>query len=624
MHNKIKIKVKEFNSEKYKELINNKKYTPEICYFLSQREKLSSCIDFKVNENLEIPNAKLLAEKLDLILKNNSEELILYTDYDNDGFSGGFIFLDFVKRKYNKNIKFQINYRITEGYGINKEVIKNIAEKNYKYIVTVDLGISNIDEINLANELGLKVFITDHHLPKIDDNGNEHLPNAEIIVNANIENNNGYERGVCGAYTIWHVLSFIDKELANEYIDLVALALISDNMPLNAPLVNHMVKKGLEKMNNLDYSSKFVGNMIEKHKELKKINKINEIDLGFYIIPLINAVGRLSKVSELMEWAINENIEMYTWMKEINEKRKELTTEFAEKADKIAKKLIEENNNILLIPFNECPEGIVGLIASRICEKYKKTTIVATLDETGERYKASGRSKGNYNFKNFFSDPEIKYIVSQVNEFDDEDEDERKLKLLKNKKIKSIDDNKLVQGGGHKFACGMSFPKKHLNLLQERLKTIEQPEEYIFEVDAIISLENEIEKIKRTIQKSNESIEDENAKILAYKNFKKRYTTEFVNNIRKNLYPFGNENPEPIFFMKNSPENIKLLGNEGKHLKFLVNNIDSIAFNIEKDIIENYDDYYIIGNFTINEFKNIETLQFMVKEFIHKSNVEFI
>lgn len=623
--NKLKIKIKPHNHNKFKELSSLSKYTPEINYFLSQREKLIECLSFKPEQDLEIPNAKKLALKLDEILKTEPEKLILYTDYDNDGFSGGFIFLDFVKRKYGVEIDFQINDRITEGYGINKNVIEKIANKGYKYILTVDLGISNIDEIQKAKELGVNVFITDHHLPKIDDNGDELIPNAELVVNANLEENNGFERGVCGAYTIWHVLQFIDKEIADVFLDLVALALISDNMPLNAPLVNWTVKKGLQRINNQQYSSKFVGNMIEQHKEEKKLNSISEIDLGFYIIPLINAIGRLGKVSDLMEWAIKEQLEKYPTMKEVNEKRKELTKEYSEKADKIAEKLVSDGNNILLLTFKDCPEGIVGLIASRVCEKYKKPTIVATLDETGERYKASGRSKGNYNFKYFFADPEIKYIVTQVNEFDDEDEDERKIKKLNKKKIKSEEENKLVQGGGHKFACGMSFQKKHLNLLKERLVQIEQPEDFILEVDAIISLEKEIEKIKKiTFNKLQEELDNENAKTLALRNFKKRYTTEFVHNIRNYLYPFGNENTEPLFFIKNFPENIQLLGQEGKHIKFSINNINSIAFNIDKDIIENYSEYYVIGSFSINEFRNKESLQFMVKEFVHKNKVDFI
>lgn len=627
MRNNLIVKVKEYNKDIFNNLNKEKKYSAEINYFLSQRPNLLNCLNQKeeVIFEKEMVDAKIMAEKLDFILKNSPEDTILYTDYDNDGFSGGFIFLNFVYRKYGKRIDFHINDRITEGYGVNKNVIKDIVEKGYKNIITVDLGISNIDEIEYARNAGVNVFLTDHHLPKIDDNGNEILPNATIIVNANIEKNNNYERGVCGAYTIWHVLSFIDKEIAEEFVDLVALAMISDNMPLNTPIANNIVKKGLKKINNKEYSSKFVGNMIEQHKINKKINKITEMDLGFYVIPLINAIGRLGKVSELMKWAVEEDIEKYATMCEVNEKRKDMTKEFTEKAEREAQKLVEENEEILLITLKECPEGIVGLIASRICEKYKKPTIVATLDESGERYKASGRSKGNYNFKFFFADPEIKYIVSQVSEFDDEDEEDRKIKKLKKKLIKTEEENKLVQGGGHKFACGMSFQKKHLNILKQRLKEIEQPEEFVYEIDAIISLEKEIKKIQTNYKKATDQLIDtEEAKIIAVRNFKKRYNIEFVEDINKILYPFGNENTEPIFLILNHPENIKLLGQDSKHLKFTSNNIDCIAFNVDKDVVENYEEFYPIGNFSINEFNGKKNIQFMVKEFIHKNKLTII
>ena len=304
----------------------------------------------------------------------------------------------------NANVSFHIPDRIKEGYGINESIIRKAAEDNVDIIITCDNGISAIDQIRLAKELGLKVIVTDHHdIPFIEkeDGSREYIiPKGDCVVNPKRKDCNYPFKSLCGAGVAFKFIEELYREFnipeseAIELLQYVAIAVVCDVVDL-VDENRIMLKKGLELINNtnnIGLRALFKATGLEG-------KTINVYSLGFVIGPSINASGRLEQAIWALKLLMEENKELAEELAdklhELNKDRQELTKEGLEKAIEIIESNNMDKDKVLVVYLEDVHESIAGIIAGRIRERYNLPAIVLTKAHDGA--KGSGRSIEEYN-----------------------------------------------------------------------------------------------------------------------------------------------------------------------------------------------------------------------------------
>ena len=453
---------------------------------------------------------------------NKDEKITIFGDYDVDGVTATCCLLITLKQ-FTNNIDFYIPNRLTEGYGLNIEAVKTIATKHKtKLLITCDCGITNQKEIELANELGMDVIVTDHHaLPEI-------LPPACAVLNPKIlpeEHKLHYLPGVGVAYelaqAIFQTLGRLphSTDIENiELLDLVALGMIADL----APLVNenrYLVQIGLEK---LAKTQKIGLQELLKMCGLGANNTTstapNPEHIGFGIAPRINAVGRLTNASlavqllttnDLLE-AVNISCELDTQNKE----RQFICEETLKEATEMVKEQKQQNKDkkdkCIILAKEGWHHGVVGIVASRIVEKFHLPTILIAVDNEQNIARGSGRSIGQLD------------IVSAL----------------------YANSTYLEKFGGHKAACGLSIkPANITNFISEFTAYVNNLLGNT-DIDPILKIDSE----------------------LPLKDLNK----EFLEKIFK-LSPFGFGNPMPVFASELvEVVGIRTIGKNNQHLKLVV------------------------------------------------------
>lgn len=311
-------------------------------------------------------------------------KVIIYGDYDVDGITSITVLKKFLGER-GLSVDYYIPNRLDEGYGLNKSAIEKIANDGYDLIITVDCGISGIEEIDLANRLGMKVIVTDHHEPI------EILPNALAVVDAKRKDNKypcNVLAGVGVAFKTIQALSIkmgLDEKEYLKYLDIVCVGTISDIVPLIDE--NRVIAKlGLR----LVKQTKNIGlEAIIKSSGYKNIDS-NMVSFG--IAPRINACGRMGYEQEAAKLfltdspseaaTITERLNKYNRDRQMIEK-----TIFEEAINKL--KTEDEKNSIILCS-KGWHHGVIGIVASKLTEMYYKPTIL--LCEEGDEAKGSGRS----------------------------------------------------------------------------------------------------------------------------------------------------------------------------------------------------------------------------------------
>lgn len=505
-----------FNSEEYKK---------EIEKFLSPKWD-RDLLDYK-----KIKDIQKSIERIKIAI-NNNEKIIIYADYDCDGIPGAVILNDFFEKINYKNFSIYIPNRHNEGYGLNKNAIQKFINEKVSLIITVDLGITNIEEIDFAEKNEINVIITDHHLPILDENEKQILPKAFAIINTKQKDCDYEEKFLCGASTAWKlVYAFLEKyreefNVSNGWekwlLDMVGIATIADLVPLKGE--NRLFAKyGLEVLKK----SKRPG--LQKILKNAKINqnKITEDDIAFSIAPRMNSASRMAEPIHAF-YALLQNEEAMNYADELekyNTIRKQDTKDANDSVD--YEKI--KNEKIILIGNENWTPGIIGLVASKIVENTSKTTFVWGVGEDKNILKGSVRGGSD------------KYNVVDI---------------MTNAK------NILENFGGHNMAGGFAIQKNKLNDFKKFL------EEY--------SEKN----ISENLIQNNENILEEN------------FINIDIKNINKNLFdeisifaPFGIFNEKIIFKIKlNDNENIntKRFGKSLEHLEVVIRNIRGVEFFANK------------------------------------------
>ena len=492
-----------------------------------------------------LPDMEKAIDRIEEAITKN-EKILIYGDYDADGITSTTLLTKFFK-DIGINVENYIPNRLTEGYGLNNKAIDKIKEKETKLIITVDCGITSIKEIEYAKKLGIDVIITDHHEPS------EEIPKAIAIIDAKRKNNKYpfNQLAGCGiAFKLTQALSIkrnLNENIYLKNLDIVAIGTISDLVPI-VDENRVIVKLGLMLLKQ----TKNIG-----LKLLLKKSQIKEIDstsISFGITPRINAAGRLGNQYDSLELFITENYEKAENLAEklnsYNLERQKIGNKIYEEA---LLQLKDKENNCIILGKENWHHGIIGIVSSKITEKFYKPSILVCFE--GEKAIGSGRSIEGF---------DLYKAISSSKQY-------------------------LSAFGGHTMACGLSLLKKDFEKFKssvekytnEKLDLSKQEQKII--IDYIIKDDDlEIDKIKEL------SI----------------------------LKPYGEQNPEPIIMYQNLEIiGIRTLS-ENKHIKLLLKNkdnvkIDVIGFNLGElaEIYKIGDKINIIGNIEINTFNGKDTIQ---------------
>ncbi len=317
----------------------------------------------------------------------NQEKVTIYGDYDVDGITSITVLKSFLKDR-GLEVNYYIPNRLDEGYGLNKEAIKKVVDSGCELMITVDCGISAIEEIEYANSLGLQTIITDHHEP-----GNK-LPNAMAIIDNKRKDSTYPFRELAGVGVVFKLIQAISQKLEIKeeeylkYLDIVCVGTISDIVPLIDE--NRVIAKlGLL----LISKTKNIG--LRSIIKSSGYSKVDSNTISFGIAPRINACGRMGKAEEALELLLSPNInhvnELTQKLNEHNKTRQETEKNIFESASKQIEEQHLEQNNTIIIGGENWHHGVIGIVSSKITEMYFKPSILLSFEEDGIG-KGSGRS----------------------------------------------------------------------------------------------------------------------------------------------------------------------------------------------------------------------------------------
>lgn len=461
------------------------------------------------------------------IAKEKGEPVWIYGDYDVDGITSvSLCYLALKELGY--NVKYYIPLR-DEGYGLNIEALDHIKSEGGTLIITVDCGISSHKEIAHANDIGIDIIVTDHH--EIN-NGN---PPAFAVINPKREDNEYKFKYLAGVGTAFCLISalFERNNLKDElykYLDIVAIGTVADIVPLLKE--NRIfVKEGLEYLRR----SKWLGiNMlIKKIFEDYETRKFNTYDIGFIIAPIFNAAGRLEDAKRAVELFIEKDhrvcSSIISELLSKNNERKEIQEDIFQKAvEKIENEKLYENA-VLVVGEEGFHHGVIGIVASKILDRYYKPTIIMEIKKDEGIATASCRSIEGFN------------IIEALNNFSD----------------------LLLKYGGHSGAAGFSIKIENIPEFSKRLN--EYAEKTISDIAFVKPIKID--------------------KPLAF--YKISY--DFLDKISL-LEPFGFGNSSPIFSLNNCQfDNLRLIGKDRKHIML---NIIKDGYEFKNCVWFNSDDIF--------------------------------
>jgi single-stranded-DNA-specific exonuclease len=404
-----------------------------------------------------MPDMEKAVERI-LIAIQNKEKIIIYGDYDVDGITSVTVLKKFLEEQGLKTGEYIPN-RLNEGYGLNKEAVKNISEQGYTLIITVDCGISCIEEIEYAKELGMEVIVTDHHEP------GEIIPDCLAVVDAKRKDNKYPFNQLAGVGVVFKLIQAISLKLNLEakeylkYLDIVCVGTISDIVPLidENRVITKLGLKLVEKTRNIGLKTLL---------ESTGYKEINSTTISFGIAPRINACGRMGEEKEALELFLTNNIQE---AKQISERLNQYNIERQETEKQIFKQAIqeieEENKDVpcIILGKEGWHHGIIGIVASKVTDIYFKPSILICFE--GEEGKGSGRSIPGFDLHD---------AVMNCNTY-------------------------VEKFGGHSMAIGINVKKENFEKFKKEFEEYVQ-NSHINDIIPIIKIDKEIDLRKINIQ----------------------------------------------------------------------------------------------------------------------------
>ena len=478
--------------------------------------------------------------------------ILIYGDYDVDGITSIAVLKKLLDER-GLNVDYHIPNRLNEGYGLKKETLEEIAKKNYDLMITVDCGISAIEEVDFANELGIKTIITDHH-ETLDE-----IPKAIAVVNPKRRDNVYPFRGLAGVGVVFKLIQAISIKLGLEereylkYLDLVCVGTISDIVPLVDE--NRVITKlGLK----LVEVTKNIG--LRELINISRYKKIDSSTVSFGIAPRINACGRMGHAEEALKLFLTSNI---TEAKEITKKLEEYNQErqsiekriYTEALEQLKDEEEAKKDSIVLVSHN-WHHGVIGIVASKLTEQFYKPSILLSIED-GE-VKGSGRSIPGF---------DLHEALCKTSEY-------------------------LEKFGGHEMAVGLTLKEANYDSFKKEFEKLVE-ESNVAEFVPIINIDGQLQSkdIKKEIAKEISILEPfgeaNKMPLILFKNLK-------IDSIRA----------------LSEGKHLKLtLKNENQW-------IDAIGFNLGSlsDEYQLGDKIDVVGTLEINEYNNNEYVQINMKD----------
>lgn len=485
---------------------------------------------------------------------NNHEHILIFGDYDADGVSSTSILMKTLLR-LGAMVEFYIPNRFTEGYGPNETAFRSAAESGVSLIITVDTGISALHEAEVAKELGVDLIITDHHEP------GPKLPDSFAIVHPKLEGSNYPFRELAGAGVAFKFAHALLGEVPEEFLEMAALGTIADLVSLLGE--NRLIaKKGLERLKRTSNLGLQALLAVTRTDEAS----ISEETIGFVIGPRINAAGRLGSADPAVQLLLTEDPAEASQLAEeiemLNRDRQSLVSAMTEEAfAEVEAQFPIEDNQVLVVGKEGWNAGVIGILASRLVDKYYRPTIVLSFDSETGLAKGSARSIAGFDlFKNLSTCRDI-----------------------------------LPHFGGHPMAAGMTLKLGDVDQLRSRLNGLarEQLAEEDFTPLTEITAEVSISDINVSSIKEMEL-----------------------------LAPFGMDNPKPKFLVKEAKISaMRKIGSDQNHLKLSLEGeqaglLDGIGFGMGHlyEHISPYARLSAVGELSINEWNNNRKPQIFLQD----------
>ncbi|AIM15729.1 MULTISPECIES: single-stranded-DNA-specific exonuclease RecJ [Neobacillus] len=481
------------------------------------------------------------------------EPILIFGDYDADGVSSTSVLMKTLT-DLGADVQFYVPNRFTEGYGPNEPAFRRAAENGIKLIITVDTGISAIHEASVAKELGLDLIITDHHEP------GPVLPEALAIIHPKLPDSIYPFRDLAGVGVAFKLAHALYGRLPEHLLELALIGTIADLVPLKGE--NRLIaKKGLE---NIKVTNNIGLKTIFKLAGVEPLS-INEETIAFTLGPRINAVGRLEDATMAVQLLLtndeNEAKELAEEMEALNRERQAIVNLITEEAiNEVERNYPIETNKVLVLGKEGWNAGVIGIVASRLVEKYYRPTIVFSFDREKGVAKGSARSIPGFDlFQNLSTCRDI-----------------------------------LPHFGGHPMAAGMTLSIDDVGELRERLNGLANDQLTDEDFIPVTYLDEEVQ------------INDIDLESLDELNL---------------LSPFGVENAKPMVLINDVDiTSIRKIGSDQNHLKIVVNkngnSLDGIGFGLGSlvDEISPAAQISLIGELSINEWNNIRKPQIFVHD----------
>lgn len=489
-------------------------------------------VDMYLNGTLDRLHDPMMMKDMDKAVSviassiRDNKHIRIIGDYDIDGICSIYILFKGLKI-CGADVDYEVPDRITDGYGINENLIKQAYEAGVEVIITCDNGIAAASQIDYANELGMTVVITDHHdVPYEEtDNGRRYIiPKAAAVVDPK-QNDCRYPfKMLCGAGIAYKFIDCMVKEFQTgdsvmpELLQFVAIATVGDIVDL-LDENRIIVKEGLKLIANTgNYGLNALMAVTGVSRE-----SINAYHIGFVLGPCLNASGRLDSAKRALKMLVTDDraeAERHAGeLKDLNEERKKLTSEAVDKAVDMVENSSLKDDKVLVIFLPDCHESIAGIVAGRIREKYYKPVIVLTRGE--QEAKGSARSIESYNMFEKLS--ECKDLFTRF--------------------------------GGHPMAAGLSLPEENIPEFRRRIN-----------------------------EHCNLSEEDLTETVWIDVPMPLEYINEKLILELGGLEPFGKANPKPVFADKNiSIRNIRAIGKDKQYTRMTIAKdsgmvIDAVGF----------------------------------------------
>lgn len=497
-----------------------------------------------------MPDMEIIVDRV-LQAIEQKEKIMIYGDYDADGITSITVLKSFLEER-GLEVASYIPNRLDEGYGLNKTALKKIYDDGYRLIITVDCGISGIDEVDYANSLGMEVLITDHHEPA------ETLPKAVAVVDAKRKDNKYPFNQLAGVGVVFKLIQAISIKLDLEekeylkYLDIVCIGTISDIVPLIDE--NRVIAKlGLK----LIAQTKNIG--LKALLEVIGFKNIDSTTISFGVAPRINACGRMGDEQVALDLFLEKDYdkakELAIKLNEYNIERQTIEKSiFDEATEKIEKN--EKDKACIIVGSEGWHHGIIGIVASKVTEMYFKPSILICFE--GNDGKGSGRSIPGFDLHD---------ALTECSDY-------------------------LEKFGGHSMAVGVTVSRDKFELFKNKFEEYAKSHDVdkiipVINIDSELSLKNiDIDSVK-SLQKLEPYGEANKMPVFMIRNLK-------INSIRA----------------LSEGKHLKLtLKDDG----YMINAIGFNMGNLSNEYLID-DKVDVIGNLDINSFNGNDSIQLILKD----------